>query len=371
MRSHRLYPSIRRAVLALGLLAASSAAAAASSPFGVATPDSSGNYFSGPLGGLFAWIAVRQSEFYHVLTGALTDFKSNGYAAWVLLGVSFAYGVFHAAGPGHGKAVITSYLLASGESARRGIAISFAAALVQALSAILIVVVASVIFRVTAMTMTKATDWMEVGSYGLVALVGAGLVWSKALGGHHHHHHHFGGNHGHDHPHDDDHDHGHDHDHDHGHGAHHDGHEHDHGGHDHVGHDHDHGHGPAPAASRAAGLADRRGAATVTGALAKAWSAILAVGVRPCSGALIILVFALSQGLFAAGIAATLVMAVGTGLTVATLATLAVSAKGVALRLVGAESGAAYTVVRVAEIGGAAVVLLFGLLMLGGALAAR
>jgi ABC-type nickel/cobalt efflux system permease component RcnA len=56
---------------------------------------------------------------------------------------------------------------------------------------------------------------------------------------------------------------------------------------------------------------------------------------------------------------------------VATLATLAVSAKGVALRLVGAESGAAYTVVRVAEIGGAAVVLLFGLLMLGGALAAR
>lgn len=105
--------------------------------------------------------------------------------------------------------------------------------------------------------------------------------------------------------------------------------------------------------------------------MAKAWSAILAVGIRPCSGALIILVFALSQGLFAAGIAATLVMAMGTGLTVAALATLAVSARGVALRLVGAESSAAYTVVRIAEIGGATVVLLFGLLMLGGALAAR
>ena len=97
---------------------------------------------------------------------------------------------------------------------------------------------------------------------------------------------------------------------------------------------------------------------------------MLAVGVRPCSGAIIVLVFALSQGLIAAGIAATVVMALGTGLTVAVLATLAVSARGLALRLAGGvESRTAYVVVRTVEIGGALCVLLFGLVLLGGSLA--
>jgi nickel/cobalt exporter len=97
---------------------------------------------------------------------------------------------------------------------------------------------------------------------------------------------------------------------------------------------------------------------------------VLAVGIRPCSGAIIVLVFALSQGLIAAGVAATLVMALGTGLTVAALATLAVSAKDVALRLAGGvESRFAHVLVRTAEIGGALCVLLFGLVLLGGSLA--
>ena len=102
----------------------------------------------------------------------------------------------------------------------------------------------------------------------------------------------------------------------------------------------------------------------------RAWGAILAVGIRPCSGAIIVLVFALSQGLLAAGIAATLVMAVGTGLTVASLAVLAVSARGVALRFAGGvDSKWAYGVVRALEIGGAACVMIFGLVLLGGSLA--
>jgi ABC-type nickel/cobalt efflux system permease component RcnA len=101
----------------------------------------------------------------------------------------------------------------------------------------------------------------------------------------------------------------------------------------------------------------------------RAWGAILAVGIRPCSGAIIVLVFALSQGLLAAGIAATLVMAVGTGLTVASLAVLAVSARGMALRFAGGvDSKWAHGVVRTLEIGGAACVMLFGLILLGGSL---
>jgi ABC-type nickel/cobalt efflux system permease component RcnA len=300
-------------------------ALAAQSPFGVATPDSSGSVFGGPLAPLFAWVALRQAEFYRMLTGALTDMKQSGSAAWILLLVSFAYGVFHAAGPGHGKAVISAYVLSSGESVRHGVAVSFAAAFVQALTAIAVVTVAAIIFRVTAQSMTQATEWIEIASYALIALVGAWLLWSKTFGGGHHHHHH---------------------------------HHHSEQDQDHAGHDHHHheGHGHDRPAAKKSGLA-------------AAWSAILAVGIRPCTGAIIILVFALAQGLFLVGVASTLVMALGTGLTVAVLAGLAVSAKGLALRLAGAESALAGGILKTVEIAAALAVLLFGLLLLGGALA--
>jgi ABC-type nickel/cobalt efflux system permease component RcnA len=298
----------------LAVLVVAGDALAAQSPFGVATPDGGGSAFGGPLAPVFAWIALRQAEFYRMLTGALADMKESGTAAWILLLVSFAYGVFHAAGPGHGKAVISASVLSSGESVRHGVAVSFAAAFVQALTAIAVVTVAAIIFRVTAQSMTRATEWIEIASYALIALVGGWLLWSKILGrGHHHHHHHSG--------------------HDHRHG------------------DHDHAHPPA----RKPGLA-------------AAWSAILAVGIRPCTGAIIILVFALAQGLFLVGVASTFVMALGTGLTVAVLAGLAVSAKGLALRLAGAESALAGGILRTIEIAAALAVLLFGLLLLGGAL---
>jgi len=100
----------------------------------------------------------------------------------------------------------------------------------------------------------------------------------------------------------------------------------------------------------------------------RAWSTIMAVGIRPCSGAIIVLVFALSQGLFLAGVAATFAMALGTGLTVAAIATLAVSARGVAVRIAGVDSPATARLVKGAEIAAAALVLLLGLALLGGSL---
>ncbi|WP_421724749.1 nickel/cobalt transporter [Bauldia sp.] len=308
-------------------------ALAAQSPFGISTPDTGGGAFGGPLAPVFAWIAAHQAAFYRSLTETLSEVDRNGTAVWLLLGLSFLYGIFHAAGPGHGKAVITSYVVASGESARRGIAISFAAAFVQAVSAVVVVGIAAAILNVTAQTMTLATDWLEIGSYGLIVLVGVWLLWSKGFRGGHAHcnHHHLPGEDGHAH--------------------------HHHDGHDHHHHDHDHGAKARPDRPR--------------NPLVRAWSAIVSVGIRPCSGAIIILVFALSQGLFAAGIAATFVMALGTGITVAALATLAVSAKGLALRFAGAESSAGVWVLRVFEVGAAALVLLLGLLLLGGALSYR
>ena len=82
--------------------------------------------------------------------------KSDGSAVWTLLFISFAYGIFHAAGPGHGKAVISSYLVANHETARRGIVLSFASALMQSLVAVLIVGICAWLLNATAKTMCRA-----------------------------------------------------------------------------------------------------------------------------------------------------------------------------------------------------------------------
>jgi nickel/cobalt exporter len=96
---------------------------------------------------------------------------------------------------------------------------------------------------------------------------------------------------------------------------------------------------------------------------------VLAVGLRPCSGALVVLAFALSQGLVAAGIASVLLMGLGTAITVAVLATIAVGAKGAATRLAGANGAIAAGIVWWAELAGALVVFLFGALLLYAGLA--
>ena len=165
----------------------------------------------------------------------------------------------------------------------------------------------------------------------------------------------------------DDHDHDHDHGDDHGHhhhDHHHDhGHSHDHGpshGPDHVHDEHcGHSHGPTP--DQLAGPGGwRRGLGT-----------IFAVGLRPCSGAILVLVFSLAQGLFWAGIAATFLMGLGTAITVAAIAIIAVSAKGLAKRLSAGREGGGALVMRGIEFGAAGLVLLFGLGLLFGYLAAE
>ncbi len=262
--------------------------------------------------------------------------KSDGSAVWTLLAISFAYGIFHAAGPGHGKAVISSYLVANQETARRGIVLSFASALMQALVAVVIVAICALLLNASARTMCGAEKAIEIASYALIAAFGARLVWTKGGGfigalrlpqpvaAH-------------------------DHDHDHGH--HHDDHVHD----EHCGHSH----GPEP--SELAG----------PGGWRRGLGAIFAVGVRPCSGAILVLVFALAQGMFWAGIAATFVMGLGTAITVAAIAVTAVFAKDLARRLSGAKEGGGALIMRGVEFGAAGLVLLFGAGLLFGYIAAE
>jgi len=329
------------AALALALLGWSggmwmaAAAAQGAHPFGV--PESGGAGGPGWLSGFFGQVAVWQSHFYRQLTGAVRAWQDDGGAAWVLVGLSFAYGVFHALGPGHGKAVISSYVLANRQTARNGALLALLSALIQALVAIAMVAVLAVAFNATAAVMNSATRWLELASYALVTALGAWLVWTKAIrplralapvSARVHAH-------------------GHEHGHGHGHG-------HSHGRDCACGHAH------APEPESVAGPLDWRRAA----------SAVLAVGLRPCSGALIVLVFALSQGFFLAGVASALAMGVGTGLTVAALAMLAVAAGGAASRLGRRLSGAGAARLRYGvEALAALAVLLLGGMLLGGAVA--
>lgn len=308
--------------------------------------------------GLIGWLLAKQSEFYRQMSSTIRAAKSDGSAVWTLLFISFAYGIFHAAGPGHGKAVIASYLVANRETARRGIALSFASALMQSLVAILIVGISAWILNATARTMCRAEGAIEIASYALIALFGLRLIWVKgrtfiralqatqpvpAIAGVLYDHH--------------DHDHHHHHAHDH---HHHDqAHAHHQHGHDHV-HEHcGHSHGPTP--SELAG----------PGGWRRGFAAILTVGIRPCSGAILVLVFALAQGLFWAGIAATFLMGLGTAITVAAIAVIAVSAKDIAGRLSGARDGGRALFMRGIEFGAAALVLLFGAGLLFGYIAAE
>ena len=116
----------------------------------------------------------------------------------------------------------------------------------------------------------------------------------------------------------------------------------------------DHCHGPEPQDLGGQG-GWRRGLA-----------AIFAVGLRPCSGAILVLVFALAQSLFWAGVISTFVMGLGTAITVAAIATFAVAAKGIAKRITRHNSGSGVLVMRGLELVAAIAVLGFGLALLAG-----
>jgi nickel/cobalt exporter len=159
---------------------------------------------------------------------------------------------------------------------------------------------------------------------------------------HHDHHHH-------------DNAHGHDHGHGHDHAHHHHGHGHDH-----------HHHGEEEASAWGHAHAPEPGELKGPHWLRRGLTAIVAVGLRPCSGAIIVLVFALAQGLFWIGVASTFAMGLGTAITVAIVATIAVGARGFAGRLAKSKPGAGLLIVRGLETAAAAVIILFGLALLTG-----
>jgi nickel/cobalt exporter len=217
-----------------------------------------------------------------------------GAAAWTLMLLGFGYGVFHAAGPGHGKAVISAWLLATESELKRGVLISFLSAIVQALAAI--VIVTSVLYLIGgAVTATRAAAGiLESASFALIATLGLYLVWTAFRPAHNQAHAHR--------------DHGHDHHHD-----------------EHCGH----AHAPEPQALRQ------------DWSLAKACSMAFAIGIRPCTGAILVLLAAYPLGLYWAGVLSVFAMAAGTFLTVSLIAAITVYSRQLALRFAGHGGSAA------------------------------
>ena len=339
--------SIARICLGCAAWGASAATALAqfSRPFAVAGGENGG----GSTTGIAGWLMAEQSWLTHLIAAKVHLLHGQSSAAWGLVGLGLVYGVVHAAGPGHGKAVLASYMLANETSLKRGATMALLAALLQALIAIALVGAAGFVFRATASQMNHASDWIVLASYWSVAAIGAWLVWRKggaliaALSRH-------------------------------------------------V--DRSRAVASAPAY---AGVRWRRPAFSLSAAAFRAgppgaggtpaeacghvhapdpaqlngsfsWrdaaGAVIAAGARPCSGAILVLVFAMSQGLFAAGVAAALAMAIGTAVTTGALAWIAVFAKSAAMRLAAGESTRLALLARGFEFAAALAVLAFGLALL-------
>lgn len=336
--------------LAVAVFAVCAAVAHAQSPLGIGTAEPAFQT-NGLFGGFFAFVNMEQQRFYHTLTDAIKGMRENPWQLWSLIGLSFAYGVFHAAGPGHGKAVISSYMIANETELKRGVLLSFLSSMMQGGVAILLVGAAYLVLRGSSISMTQATHFLEVVSYALIAAFGGWLLFRKLKGmrerrlaaasAHDNHRHH-------------------DHDHDH----------HGHAHHSHAhGHSHAHSHGPGEVCDTC-GHAHAPDPSMLKGdrfALREAWSAIIAVGLRPCSGALIVLSFALLNGLYLGGILSVFAMSIGTAITVSVLATLAVTAKDLAVRYASSGS-AALRITNGIEISGALLVLVLGFVLLGASL---
>jgi ABC-type nickel/cobalt efflux system permease component RcnA len=216
-------------------------------------------------------VIMLQARINRVINDQLMEIKSGDHpwALWGGLVIGFLYGVFHALGPGHGKTVIVGYFLGRHAHPLRGVAMASWISLAHVIGAIVIVTVVHFILSESLASPVDEVDGLRVFSYAAILLIGIGMLVTALRGGGHAHAH----AHGHDHGHVHGHDHGHDH--------------HEHGAHcAHV-----------PGSHKEQGILG------------------FAAGFIPCSGAILILVFALTNGIVLSGIAMTLAIAVGMAIT--------------------------------------------------------
>ncbi|TNY32619.1 nickel/cobalt transporter [Pelagovum pacificum] len=248
----------------------------------------------GTLQDVAEWAVLMQRGFQNEIAGAIRELRAGEAGAWLaLLAGAGAYGFVHAVGPGHGKYLVGGVGLGSDVGAARLLAIALVSSLAQALWAILLVYGGFALLQVSAQRLTSLTEdylapasYLAIAAIGLV-LVGRGLLAlrSGAVATRHGHHHH-------------------DHDHD-----------------AHCGHSH----GPSP--EDVAGLRSLRDMLIL----------VVSIAIRPCTGAIFLLVIAWQMDIRLAGAIAVLVMGLGTSLLTSLVAVSSVVARGLAFASQGAE----------------------------------
>lgn len=276
-----------------------------------------------PLARALGVVVSLQSELNAKLRAALAAARdgTSWRPAFAIVLLSFLYGVFHAVGPGHGKAVLGSYFLTRRAQVLHGLGASFLSAAVQAVSAIVLVGLLIAVFDVSARRILDHAATLEMLSYGAIMLLGLWMAWGIASGRHHCHAHGPAHDHGHAH------DHAHDHHHD---------------------HDHAEGHTQRPA-------------------LRQRWPLLMtsiAVGLRPCSGAILVLLFTLANGMLLTGVVSTFAMAFGVALTVSIVTLASLGLQRSASLAGGRMTALAGRLYRGAALAGALLIALLGALQL-------
>lgn len=239
---------------------------------------------------------IWQREVNHQMSGLLKAVAENpAKAGGSLLAFSFVYGVLHALGPGHGKIVITTWLATHPSKLKSSIGLTLASSLLQGGVAIALVVVVLSLLQLPARQLHMSSFWLEKGSYALVGVLGLILCWRalkklcallkkptfKSFTPHHVHDEHCG-----------------------------------------CGHQH------LPTQEQLQNGDDWRARLMI----------ILSMGMRPCSGAIMVLLFSKIIGVFGWGMLSALAMAAGTSLTISSLALLVHSFRQLAVKLSGSKT---------------------------------
>lgn len=258
----------------------------------------------GFLQGVTTTITQAQRRLNQTLSQEMRRIQQTGSPAAILTVsvVAFLYGVLHAAGPGHGKLVVSAFFLGREARIIKGVMMGGLVSLLQTLSAIAIVLVLVFALGRSGFDVVQQSVWVEVTSYGLIVLIGFYLIYA-ALTGRHLGHHHGESSHG------------------------------------HVESDEPHVH---------------RGV-------------VLAAGLTPCASAIIILLFALANGVLAIGMVATLIMAVGMSITVALVGVATIATRKTLLSVLAARPRAALWVRRGLTLTGALLITVVGSLFFASA----
>jgi ABC-type nickel/cobalt efflux system permease component RcnA len=278
------------------------------------------------LAGIVGGAMKIQTQLNRQMTQTLRDAKQGNswWPALSIIALSFAYGVFHAAGPGHGKMVTSTYFLSRDAGWKQGVAMGGLIAATQAISAIVLVGTLGLIFNLGPAAITKNGLLLELASYALIVVMGLYMCLRIAQGR------------------DDCCDHGHVHEHDH--------HAHEH---EHVTATHDDPTAPTFAHAHA----------TNTRARSPAIISAIIVGLRPCTGSILMLLFTLANGLFLIGIAAAFAMAFGVALTVSAIGLAAIGIRFGSQKLFSMPPAVSQWVRRIVGFGGAALITLFGVVL--------